>query len=156
MADPLELGHRRVRLEDLRHIRLAAREALEVLGHRRVRNPVDLRRIETGPAQVVLQAHPRGWHLARSGNAQALEVDHLEPALEAAPDQDEGVARHDLPETDQWAIRVAVVMQHYPHRPAPRDVGAAIQQPLRGLDGFGRQPHLDVQPLGRPITPLDR
>ncbi|OFZ88138.1 MAG: hypothetical protein A2W21_13705 [Betaproteobacteria bacterium RBG_16_66_20] len=139
-----------VRFEDLHHIHGTAQERLQVARHRADAAPGDGRGVEARALQIVLERHPRRRHVARRRNAQADEIAETESPLAPAADEQERIARDHLPEADQRAIRIGVMVHHHPHRPAPGDIHAAIEKFRRRLRRARRDHVADVQSFAAP------
>ena len=119
------------RLEQLHDVELAAAQRRHILGHRLIGDPRQCVRVEAGAAQILLQAEPRGRHLADRRDPLAVEVGEGEIGARLAADQQERVAGHRLAKADEIAIGPAVIDLHDPHRPAPGDVDRAVEQARR-------------------------
>jgi hypothetical protein len=145
-----------VRLEHLDHVHCAAAKRLEVARHRPHAFPRDRRRVEAGALQIILERHPRRRHVAGRRDAQADEIAPAELGLAYASDEQEWVARHHLPEADQRAARIGVVMHHHAHRPAPRNVYRAVEQRGGGARGARRDHVADVESLAFPVAARER
>jgi len=143
-------------LEDLHHVHRSAAIGLEVARHRPHAAPGDRRGVEAGPLQVVLEGHPRRRHVAGRRDAQADEIAPAERAVALAPDQQKRIAPHHLPEADQRAARVGVVMHHHAHRPAPGHVHLAVEERGRGARRARRDDVVDVEPLAFPVATRQR
>src|SRR5215813_2118062 len=104
-------------------------------------------RVETGAAQIFLQAEPWRRHLADGGHTLSVEFGKCEFGARLAADQKEGVAGHRLGKTDKIAIGPAIIGLHDPHRPAPGDIDGAIEQPLHRSPRLGRADELDLDPF---------
>ena len=97
-------------LENLHHVHRSAAVGFQVARHGPHAAAGDRRRVEARALQVVLEGHPRRRHVAGRRDAQADEIAPAERAVALAPDQQKRVAPHHLPEADQRAARVGVVM----------------------------------------------
>jgi hypothetical protein len=133
------------RLEQLHDIDRAAAQRHHVLRHALVRDPVEAGGIQPGQPQIVLQAEPRGRHLADRRDPSPHQLRHRETGAGSAADQQEGVARHRLAKADKVAIGALGVELVDPHRPAPGDIDRAVEQRLWRLARARRagETHLD-------------
>ena len=134
-------------LEHLHDIEFAASQGGGIVGHRAVgdaRQPVG---VEPGKAQIVLQAQPRGRHLADRRDPPAVQIGKREIGARLTPDQKKRVARHRLADADEVAIGPGFVKLVDPHRPAPADIDRAGEKPVRRRARRRRADELDLDPL---------
>ena len=127
-------------------------QAHDILSHGCIRCPIYCLGINARTLQVVLERHPGGWHLTRNRNAAASQIRELELSLRRPAHENEGIACHNLAKTDEGAIRIAVVVKHDAHRPAPRHIASAIEQCLGRFARCRRQLGIDRKPELFPIT----
>ena len=107
----------------------------DVLHHRASRDAIQPRWRNPRPAQIFLQAHPWRRHLADSRQPHTRQIAQPEIRPRRASYQQERIAGYDLGETDQIAAWDQLVGLHHPHRPAPADIDAAVEQSARRVAG---------------------
>ncbi len=118
--------HRRIRLEHLCHVERAAAQRRQVVRHRSVGYSIELRRIDTLLAQVVLQAQPGRRHFRHGRYLQTRQIS--QPKAIDFADEKERIARNDFAKANERRIGVEVAGLHHPHRSAPREVDRSVKQ----------------------------
>src|SRR5216684_8829062 len=126
VARPRPQCHRRIRLEHLCHVERAAAQRRQVVRHRSVGYSIELRRIDTLLAQVVLQAQPGRRHFRHGRYLQTRQIS--QPKAIDFADEKERIARNDFAKANERRIGVEVAGLHHPHRSAPREVDRSVKQ----------------------------
>ena len=121
------------RLEDLDRIHPALAQRVGILRHAAVGRAVQPGRVETGAADVVLQAEPGRRHFRNPGEARVHEVGEAEVRPGLPPDHIERVARHRLRKGHHGPVAMLLLILHHAHRAAPDDIGAAAEEARRGI-----------------------
>ena len=114
----------------MRGVYSALAQRQEILGHAAIGNAIELRGVDPSLSQILLQAKPRGRHLADRGNAHSRQVGQPEVRVGISTNDRERVAADDLGEADERRAGVVVVVLHDPHRACPDDFGSTVEQRL--------------------------
>src|SRR5262249_58580565 len=126
-----------------------------VLRHRSIADALDPIRIELGPAQILLQHEPRGWHLAHRRQPQLSQILELEIGVCGSADQEKRIAGHDLAKAYEVAIGILLVGLEDALRPTPGHFDAAVGKTSRrpGARPLPHQAYRHAPPTG--TSPCD-
>src|SRR5713101_7099727 len=88
-------------LEELRRIDPTRAQGQQVFGHIAISNANEHRRVDPSLPQILLEAEPRGRHLADCGDAHSREVGEPEARIWISANDRERVTTDDLGKADE-------------------------------------------------------